>query len=509
MFDWVGLAERIPTVASPVQKLGFKEKGKWTLVILVLFFTLGSITIWGVNPDAIAQFEFLEIVFGSRFGSLITLGIGPIVTSSIILQLIVGSGIINWDQKTDEGRKKFSAAQKLLTIGFCFIQGIAYVIAGAVPPANPDIFLTFFVILELTIGGIIIMFMDEVVSKWGFGSGVSLFIAAGVAKTIVLRTFNPLTQGGLLPTYGELPAGIIPGFIASLVEGTPAYFALLPLIATVVVFIVTVYIQDVRVEIPMAFSLPFGKFAARRWPLKFLYTSNIPVILTAAVLANLQVLGRVLYERGIGLLGVYDNQGRPIGGLMYYLSAPSGEVGIIIVTVLASVLALLFAFIAIRSWKKHTIKMSILGAIIGLVAGYFLISMYNLPAITIDSISRALIYMMVFIISSVIFSIFWVNTAGMDSKSVAEQFKASSILIPGFRHDTRIIEKVLNRYIPALTVLGGAFVGFLATFADLTSAIGTGTGILLTVMIVYQFYEQIMSQHSDDIPPSIRKFLGA
>ena len=116
MFNWVGLAEKIPTVASPVHKLTFKEKAKWTLIILVMFFVLGSITIWGINPDAVAQFEFLEIVFGSKFGSLISLGIGPIVTSSIILQLIVGSGIINWDQTTEEGKKKFSAAQKLMTI---------------------------------------------------------------------------------------------------------------------------------------------------------------------------------------------------------------------------------------------------------------------------------------------------------------------------------------------------------------------------------------------------------
>ena len=132
MFDWVDLAEGIPTVISPVKKLTFKEKGKWTLVILVLFFVLGSITVWGINPNAVSQFEFLEIVFGSRFGSLITLGIGPIVTASIILQLIVGSGIIKWDQSTEEGKRKFSAAQKLLTIAFCFIEAIAYVVAGAV-----------------------------------------------------------------------------------------------------------------------------------------------------------------------------------------------------------------------------------------------------------------------------------------------------------------------------------------------------------------------------------------
>jgi preprotein translocase subunit SecY len=149
-----------------------------------------------------------------------------------------------------------------------------------------------------------------------------------------------------------------------------------------------------------------------------------------------------------------------------------------------------------------------LGAVLGLIVAYFLISFYNLPAITTDSVLRSIIYISVFVIGSTIFSIFWVNTAGMDSKSVAEQFKASSVMIPGFRHDPRIVEKVLDKYIPALTILGGAFVGFLAAFADLTSAIGSGTGILLTVMIVYQFYEQITAQHYEDIPERIRKFLG-
>jgi len=42
----------------------------------------------------------------------------------------------------------------------------------------------------------------------------------------------------------------------------------------------------------------------------------------------------------------------------------------------------------------------------------------------------------------------------------------------------------------------------------LTFAIGTGTGILLTVMIMYQFYEQIVAQHADDMPPALKKFIG-
>ncbi|OGI11952.1 preprotein translocase subunit SecY [Candidatus Micrarchaeota archaeon RBG_16_36_9] len=514
------IASYIPSIREPIQKLTFREKAKWTLIILVLFFVLGSITVYGVNSDAIARFEFLEIVFGSRFGSIITLGIGPIVTASIILQLLVGSKIINWNLSDPDDKKKFSGTQKILTVAFCFIEGIAYVIANAVPPATPDIGLMIFVILQLAFGGIIIMFMDEVVSKWGFGSGVSLFIVAGVAKTILVRTLNPLTQscgqGGIysiatcFPSSGELPSGIIPSLISTLLQGTPNLFSLMPLIGTILVFIIVVFVQNVEVEIPMAFSLPYGKFASKRWPLKFLYTSNIPVILVAAVLANIQVLGRVLYSRGISFLGTFNSEGSPNpGGLMYYLSAPSSEIGIMVVTIIASIFALLFVILALKVLKKNAFKMSLLGALIGIFVGYSLLFFGILPGvITTDSLFHALIYISVYVMGSVIFSVFWTATSGMDAKSVAEQFKSYFIMIPGFRHDPRIAENVLDRYIPALTIMGGAFIGFLAAYADLTAAIGTGTGLLLAVTIIYQLYEQINQQHSEDMPPAIKKFLG-
>ena len=511
MPSWIdAVASYIPSVEAPAQKLTFSEKAKWTLIIIVLFFILGSITVYGVNPNAVAQFEFLEIVFGSRFGSIITLGIGPIVTASIILQLLVGSKIINWDMSNENDKKKFTNTQKILTIAFCFIEGIAYVIANAVPPATPDIGLTVFVILQLSMGGIIIMFMDEVVSKWGFGSGVSLFIVAGVSKTLLVSTLNPLTQAGALPTSGELPAGIIPSFILNLLGGTTDLLSLIPLLGTILVFMIVVFIQNIEVEIPMAFSLPYGKFASRRWPLKFLYTSNIPVILVAAVLANVQVLGKILYSRGITFLGTFNSQGAPNpGGFMYYLSSPSSEIGIMIVTIVASIFALLFVILALRVLKKNAFKMCILGGAVGIAVGYSLIFLGLVPGtITSDSLLHAFIYIGVYVLGSVIFSIFWTATSGMDAKSVADQFKSYFIMIPGFRHDPRIVENVLDRYIPALTIMGGAFIGFLAAYADLTAAIGTGTGLLLAVTIIYQLYEQITSQHGEDMPLALRKFLG-
>jgi len=497
----IGIGKKFPSVVAPVQKLTFSEKIKWTLLILITYYILGSITVWGIDPSAVAQFEFLEIVFGSKFGSLITLGIGPIVTASIILQLLVGAKIIDWNLQDPEDKAKYTSTQKVLGITFAIVEAIAYVMFGAIPPASGAAVVLVAVILQLAFGGILIMLMDEVVSKWGIGSGISLFIAAGVSKTIFLRIFSP--------PLGEAGGGIIAVFLGSLAQGQPstAFISLLPLISTIVVFSIVVFASSIRVEIPMAFALPFGKFASRKWPLKFIYTSNIPVILTMAVLANAKAAGKMLADRGIEFLGTYDSQGQVVSGLLYYLTPPT-SIGAVFVSVFAGVFAIIIGFAAHRFIKKYVLRMTFIGGLIGIVIAVLLLHALALPQMTTEEIGRALIYIIVLIIGSVVFAFFWTSTSGMDAHSISQQFKSSSIMIPGFRHDSRIVERVLQRYIPALTVLGGAFVGLLAGFADLTSALGTGTGILLTVMIVHQMYEQIMQQHADDLPEVVKRFIG-
>ena len=131
-----------------------------------------------------------------------------------------------------------------------------------------------------------------------------------------------------------------------------------------------------------------------------------------------------------------------------------------------------------------------------------------LATISLVDIARLITYSLFMIGGAVMFSVFWVNTAGMDAGSVASQIESTGMQIPGFRRDIRIIERVLNRYIPALAILGGAAVGFLAAFADFTQALGTGTGILLAVMITYQLYEEIAMQHMEDMHPAVRRFFG-
>lgn len=493
------IVKHLPTIAEPKVHLGFKQRIMWTGIILLLFLVLGQITVYGVTPTEVQRFSFLEMILGSRLGTLMTLGIGPIVTASIILQLLVGSKIIPWDMKSKQGRTKFMGVQKLLIIFFSIFEAWAYVNYGVVQPSESSFGMLALLVGQLAFGGIVVLLMDEVVSKWGIGSGVSLFIAAGVTKTIFVRTLNPLVPAG-----SEVAAGLIPAVISYMRIGelSQAFLSLLPLVATIVVFFLVIYIQAIRVDIPLAFSSIRG--FGRRWPLKFVYTSNMPVILTGALLANLQLVGSMLYNRGLPLLGTFDQNGQPSDGLMYFISAPN-NVSIQLFMLVWLGITFAGSFLAFYRKMPNVGKITSVSAVAGFVAALALtMGTVGLP-LPFD-ILRVVGYLMFFMTFCAIFSIIWVTTSGMDAESVAGQIEGLGLQIPGFRRDPRIIREILNRYIPTLAVLGGLTVGGLAAFADLTNAIGTGTGILLTVMIIYNFYEIIASRYVEEMHPSLRGF---
>jgi preprotein translocase subunit SecY len=247
------------------------------------------------------------------FGSIVTLGIGPIVTASIILQLLVGGKILNIDMSKPEDKAFFMGTQKLLAIIFTLFEAAVLVFTGALAPSSSE--LTWILILQITVGGILIIYLDEVVSKWGFGSGVGLFIAAGVAQAIVVGSFNPLSS----PTSPGTPAGAIPGFIYSLTTGQPNIDLLLPVFAVIVVFMVVVYAESMRVEIPLSYGGVKG--ARGKYPLKFIYASNMPVILTSALLLNVQLFATVFQKIGFPILGTISN-GRAVSGIAYKLHSP-------------------------------------------------------------------------------------------------------------------------------------------------------------------------------------------
>jgi len=116
-------------------------------------------------------------------------------------------------------------------------------------------------------------------------------------------------------------------------------------------------------------------------------------------------------------------------------------------------------------------------------------------------------YTLFYILCCVFFGKFWIEAAGMGPKDIANQITESGLSIPGFRRDPRIIETVLNRYIPIIAVVGSIIVGLLAVLSDLTGAIGTGTGILLTVGIIYRFNEDFKREKVFETHPGLKKIL--
>lgn len=451
----------LPEVKAPTQKrLPFKDKLKWTAIILVVYFVMGLVPLAGLGENSLQQFEFLSIILGASFGSLISLGIGPIVTASIVLQLLSGTGILNMDLTSPEGRQRFQGLQKIMAVAFTLLEAFIYVMMGGLAPSASYIGTTLYpmlqglLIVQLFFAGLLIIWMDEVVTKWGFGSGVSLFIAAGVSQQIFIRAFNFLPS----PTNPEIAAGAIPALFQSLGTGdvTTAALQLAAVVSTVAVFMICVYCQAMKVEIPLSFGRVRGH--SLRWPLNFFYTSNIPVILVAALIANIQLLATLFDNLGFPILGTFSGN-TPISGFVFWLHSPD----------------------IVRAF----------------ITGSF----------TLVNIGQALVYLIVMAIGSMIFSIFWVQTANMDASAQAKQILGSGLQIPGFRRDQRVLERILSRYIWPLTILGGLSVGVLAAIADLTGALSRGTGILLAVMIIYKLYEEIAKQHMMDMHPALRKMM--
>jgi len=152
--DLRGIFSYIPEVRKPEEKkLSFNVKLKWTLIILVAFFVLANISLFGLSENALSRFEYLAIILGTDFGSIISLGIGPIVMASIILQLLTGAGILNIDTNTVEGKKFFQGIQKLLVFFFIIFESAVYVLMKGLE-ASPGF--TGLLILQLIIKGKIV-----------------------------------------------------------------------------------------------------------------------------------------------------------------------------------------------------------------------------------------------------------------------------------------------------------------------------------------------------------------
>lgn len=477
---------KLPAVASPEKHVHFKDKLWWTLGVLVLYFALANVPLFGMSQDSVDLFESYRAFFAGASGSLVLLGIGPIVTASIVLQLLVGADIIKMDLSNPKDQAFFQGAQKFLVFVMILLEALPQLLGGYIQPdpglastlgVGPGV-ITLMLLIQIFVGGSLILFMDEVISKWGIGSGVGLFIVAGISQQIVTGIFNWQLESGL-------PVGLIPKWIYIaqntgadyLFSGEGLVFLLvrggiLALMSTVLIFLLVVYVESTRIEIPLAHSAVRG--ARGRFPVKLIYASVLPMILVRALQANIQMIGIILSGRGITFLGEFSGS-KPLNGIMYYLAPIHSP----------------------YDWIPSLVRESF--------------ASYGAAAPAIWQISLHVFSDAIMLIGGgIIFALFWIETTGMGAKPTAQKIFDSGMQIPGFRRNIGSIEKVMQRYIPKVTVIGGAFIGILTLVASLLGTLGSagGTGLLLTVSIVYRLYEDIASEQMMEMHPMIRSFFG-
>ena len=454
----------VPQVPKPKKKLSLQTKLTWTCGALVIYLVMGQTPLFGATAPEFDFLAFARVIFASQQGSLVELGIGPIVTGGLLMQLLRGSDILKFDFKNPAERGVFQTATKLVTYVVIVAESAVYGVAVYGPNISEPTVM-YILIGQLMGASVIVMFLDELIQKgWGLGSGISIFIAAGVAQQILWSIFSPLPAGdggsiGIFPYIGQM---IQYGDVAESLFRSNQLPSIFGLALTAGILLILVYTQGMKVEIPIV-STKYRGFAAT-YPIKMMYVSNIPVILASALTANAVFLGQMFWaqfnprnaNQFLNVLGQFDptSPSSPIGGLIYYITPPRG-----------------------------------------------------LDALALDP-TRGVLYVLFMIGIVVVFGKLWVELGGLSSKKAAQNLLDADVQVPGFRRSNKPIESLLNRYIPSVTLLGSMILGLIAGVSDVLGVFGTGIGVLLTVDILINYYNQLVKEQVEVVMPRLGALLG-
>uniref|UniRef100_A0A668V6E9 Protein transport protein SEC61 subunit alpha n=1 Tax=Oreochromis aureus TaxID=47969 RepID=A0A668V6E9_OREAU len=386
----------LPEIQKPERKIQFREKVLWTAITLFIFLVCCQIPLFGImSSDSADPFYWMRVILASNRGTLMELGISPIVTSGLIMQLLAGAKIIEVGD-TPKDRALFNGAQKLFGMIITIGQAIVYVMTGMYgDPSEMGAGICLLIIIQLFVAGLIVLLLDELLQKgYGLGSGISLFIATNICETIVWKAFSPTTVNTGRGTEFE-----------------GAIIALFHLLAT-------------RTDKVRALREAF-------------YRQNLPNLMN--LIATVFVFAVVIYFQDASSGG--PARAYPVGGLCYYFSPPE-------------------SFGSVLEDPVH-----------------------------------AVIYIIFMLGSCAFFSKTWIEVSGSSAKDVAKQLKEQQMVMRGHRETSMVHE--LNRYIPTAAAFGGLCIGGLSVMADFLGAIGSGTGILLAVTIIYQYFEIFVKEQSE------------
>jgi preprotein translocase subunit SecY len=454
----------IPQVPKPKKKIPLQVRLMWCGVVLFIYMIMGQTPLYGASTPAFDFLAFARVIFASQQGTLIELGIGPIVTAGLLMQLLKGSEIFHLDFKKPEDRELYQTATKIVTYIVIIAESSLYGMA-VYGPRMPNHEAIFILIGQLIGASVIIMLLDELVQKgWGLGSGISLFIAAGVAQQVIWSLFSPVPagDGGPVGVFANIIHGAINHDFTNLFFRSNQLPGIFGLFITAGVLLILVYTQGIKIEIPIV-STKYRGFSAV-YPIKLMYVSNIPVILASALTANAVFMGQIMWANFnprnanpfLNFLGMFDptSPSTPTGGILYYVTAPRG-----------------------------------------------------LDIVALDPM-RAVLYILFMVGIVVLFGRLWIELGGLSAKSAAKNLLDADVQIPGFRRSNQPVENLLQKYIPSVTIIGSMILGLLAGTSDVLGTFGSGTGMLLTVDILINYYNLLVRERVEEVMPTLGALLG-
>lgn len=461
----IGKAEiYIPQVPKPKKKLSLQVRLAWCGLALFIYMIMSQTPLYGATTPAFDFLAFARVIFASQQGTLTELGIGPIVTAGLLMQLLKGSEIFKLDFKKPEDRTLFQTATKLVTYIVIVAESILYGIS-VYGPGLPSPEAGYILIGQLMAASIIIMLLDELIQKgWGLGSGISLFIMAGVTQQILWSLFSPIPagDGGTVGVIPYLGTSLVQGDILDVLFRSNQLPSIFGLFLTAGILLILVYTQGIKIEIPII-STKYRGFSAV-YPIKMMYVSNIPVILASALTANAVFMGQLFwanYNPGnnnafMNFIAMFDptSPSTPIGGILYYITPPRG-----------------------------------------------------LDVAALDPI-RAVVYVLFMIGIVVLFGRLWVELGGLSAKTAAKNLLDADVQVPGFRRSKQPVENLLEKYIPSVTIIGSMILGVLAGASDVLGVFGSGIGMLLMVDILINYYNLLVKEQVETVMPKLGALLG-
>ncbi len=429
-------------------------KLKWSACALLLYLVASQVPLYGIAVTASGDAYYLmRMIMASNRSTLMELGVSPIITSGMIIQLLVGTKIIELDTSLESDQKLINTATKVLGILITIGSALAFVLGGQYGPVETlGAFRCVLLVAQLVVAGFVVLMLDDLLGKgWGLGSGLNLFIVTNVCEGVVWACLSPLTvQTGSAPQFEGALINLVHSIWAEPNKFKAIYGAffrsdfpnMAGVLATFTIFAAVSYVQGWQNNtikiVPIKQQGGRGTTQKNPYPIKLFYASTMPIILLSALTSSLYFMSQLLFRRYpknplVRLMGIWDDSARgsrPVWGLSYLLSPPK-------------------SIAAVLTEPFHSV-----------------------------------FYIVFMLVTCALFALAWVEISGQGPPAVKKMLEKRGAKVHGVKKGD------LANKIRTAAALGGMAVATLFIAADLLGAIGSGTGVLMAVTIIFDMWEK-------------------